>query len=58
MTVSASTPRLRITQFFYALLTLSGLVAGAPPRSAAWATLATFAGFLCVAAACLGRIWC
>jgi protein-S-isoprenylcysteine O-methyltransferase Ste14 len=58
MTVSASTPRLRITQFFYALLTLSGLVAGAPPRPVAWATLATFAGFLCVAAACLGRIWC
>jgi protein-S-isoprenylcysteine O-methyltransferase Ste14 len=58
MTVSASTPRLRITQFFYALLTLSGLVAGAPPRPAVWATLATFAGFLCVTAACLGRIWC
>ncbi len=58
MTVSASTPRLRITQFFYALLTLSGLVAGAPPRPAVWATLVTLAGFLCVAAACLGRIWC
>ncbi len=58
MTVSASTPRLRITQFFFALLTLSGLVAGAPPRPAVWATLTTFAGFLCVAAACLGRIWC
>jgi protein-S-isoprenylcysteine O-methyltransferase Ste14 len=58
MTVSASTPRLRITQSFYALLTLSGLVAGAPPRPAAWAALTTFAGFLCVAAACLGRIWC
>lgn len=58
MTVSASTPRLRFTQFFYALLTLSGLVAGAPPGPAAGAALATFAGFLCVAAACLGRIWC
>jgi protein-S-isoprenylcysteine O-methyltransferase Ste14 len=58
MTRSASTPRLRITQVFYALLTLSGLVAGAPARPVVWATLTTLAGFLCVAAACLGRIWC
>ena len=58
MTVSASTPRLRIAQFFYALLTLSGLVAGAPPRPPVAAALLMLAGFLCVAAACLGRIWC
>lgn len=58
MTRSASTPRLRLTKTFYLLLAVSGLVAGAAPRGVLTATLLTALGFLCVAAACLGRIWC
>ena len=58
MTRSASTPRLRLTQGFYAVMTLSSLVAGGAARPAAWSTLLSLVSFLAVAAACLGRIWC
>ncbi len=58
MTRSASTPRLRLTQGFYALLAISSLFAGAAPRPVLMATLVTSLGFICVVAACLGRIWC
>lgn len=58
MTQSASTPRLRLTQIYYALLMLSGLGAGAAPRSGAGAAAIALLALLCVSAACLGRIWC
>lgn len=58
MTHSASTPRLRVTQLFYALMALSGIGAGAEPRPAAVSAVIGLLALLCVTAACLGRIWC
>jgi protein-S-isoprenylcysteine O-methyltransferase Ste14 len=58
MTRSASTPRLRLTQGFYAVLALSGLVAGAAPPAPTVGVMLNAAAFLAVAAACLGRLWC
>lgn len=55
MTRSASTPRLRLTLgYFVALLIASALLA---PRHPPGAVLQIVA-LLCVAFACLGRIWC
>ena len=58
MTESASTPRLRVTFAVYLALVAATAVLG-PREIGAWAYYATgIAGFLCVALACLGRIWC
>jgi protein-S-isoprenylcysteine O-methyltransferase Ste14 len=58
MTDSASTPRLRVTFAIYLALVAATAVLG-PSEIGAWAYYATgIAGFLCVALACLGRIWC
>jgi protein-S-isoprenylcysteine O-methyltransferase Ste14 len=58
MTESASTPRLRATFAIYVALVAATLVLGpvdlAPPVYYATGAL----GFVCVAFACLGRIWC
>jgi protein-S-isoprenylcysteine O-methyltransferase Ste14 len=58
MTESASTPRLRATFASYLALVAATAIIG--PRYAAswWYIGAGVAGFLCVALACLGRIWC
>ena len=58
MTESASTPRLRATFAIY--LALVGATAIIGPRAipAGWHYLAGATGFICVALACLGRIWC
>jgi protein-S-isoprenylcysteine O-methyltransferase Ste14 len=58
MTESASTPRLRATFAIYLALVAATTVLG--PRGVAswWYYAAGVAGFLCVALACLGRIWC
>lgn len=58
MTESASTPRLRATFATYLALVAATTVVG--PREIAMGVsyLAGIAGFLCVALACLGRIWC
>jgi protein-S-isoprenylcysteine O-methyltransferase Ste14 len=58
MTESASTPRLRATFAIYLALVAATAVLG-PREIGAWTYYATgTAGFLCVALACLGRIWC
>jgi protein-S-isoprenylcysteine O-methyltransferase Ste14 len=58
MTESASTPRLRVTFAIYLALVAATAVWG-PREIGAWAYYASgIAGFLCVALACLGRIWC
>jgi protein-S-isoprenylcysteine O-methyltransferase Ste14 len=58
MTESASTPRLRATFASYLALVAATAIVG--PRDAAgwWYYGAGGVGFLCVALACLGRIWC
>ena len=58
MTESASTPRLRATFAIYLALIAATPVVG--PRKSRWAGVAVagVAGFVCVALACLGRIWC
>ena len=58
MTESASTPRLRATFAIYLALVAATTVIGAREIPAGWHYLAGFAGFLCVAVACLGRICC
>jgi protein-S-isoprenylcysteine O-methyltransferase Ste14 len=57
MTESASTPRLRATFAIYLALVAATAVIGPREIPLAWHYLAGFAGFLCVALACLGRIW-
>src|SRR4051812_10402869 len=58
MTESASTPRLRVTFAVYLALVAVTAVWG-PRAMDAWAYYASgIAGFLCIALACLGRIWC
>ncbi len=58
MTVSASTPRLRITLVFYVGLWLAAAVAGPRPGSALATGLTHALAWLIVGAATLGRIWC
>lgn len=58
MTESASTPRLRATFAIYVALVAATAMVG-PADLAPTAYYASgIAGFLCVAFACLGRIWC
>jgi protein-S-isoprenylcysteine O-methyltransferase Ste14 len=58
MTESASTPRLRATFAIYLALVAATAILG-PREIGAWAYYCTgIAGFLCVALACLGRVWC
>jgi protein-S-isoprenylcysteine O-methyltransferase Ste14 len=58
MTESASTPRLRATFAIYIALVAATTVVGPKQVSPALSYLAGIAGFICVAVACLGRIWC
>lgn len=58
MTESASTPRLRTTFAIYLALVAATAVVGPREIPVGWHYLAGFAGFLFVALACLGRIWC
>lgn len=58
MTESASTPRLRTTFAIYVALVAATAIVGPREIPAGWHYLAGAAGFVCVALACLGRIWC
>jgi len=58
MTESASTPRLRATFAIYVGLIGATAVVGPREVPTGWYYLAGVAGFICVALACLGRIWC
>ena len=58
MTESASTPRLRATFAIYLALIAATAVIGPREIPLAWHYLTGAVGFLCVALACLGRIWC
>ncbi|MEO8062969.1 MAG: methyltransferase [Pseudomonadota bacterium] len=58
MTDSASTPRLRTTFAIYVALVAVTAIVGPREIPAGWHYLAGAAGFVCVALACLGRIWC
>ena len=57
MTESASTPRLRATFAIYRALVAASAVVGPDAVAASWYYLAGVLGFICVALACLGRIW-
>jgi len=58
MTESASTPRLRATFAIYLALVAATPVVGPKHVSLGLSYVLGIAGFLCVAIACLGRIWC
>ena len=58
MTDSASTPRLRTTFAIYVALVATTAIIGPREIPAGWNYLAGAVGFICVALACLGRIWC
>jgi len=58
MTDSASTPRLRATFAIYVALVAVTAIFGPREIPAGWHYLVGAAGFVCVALACLGRIWC
>ena len=58
MTESASTPRLHATFAIYLALIAATPVVGPKEVAVGWSYLAGVAGFICVALACLGRIWC
>jgi protein-S-isoprenylcysteine O-methyltransferase Ste14 len=58
MTESASTPRLRTTFAIYLGLIAASAVVGPAAVESAWYYTSGVVGFLCVALACLGRIWC
>jgi protein-S-isoprenylcysteine O-methyltransferase Ste14 len=58
MTESASTPRLRATFAIYVALVAATAVVGPVDVTPATYYATGIAGFLCVAAACLGRVWC
>jgi len=58
MTESASTPRLRATFAIYLALVAATAVVGPREVPLGWHYLSGFLGFLCVALACLGRVWC
>jgi protein-S-isoprenylcysteine O-methyltransferase Ste14 len=57
MTESPSTPRLRATFAIYVALVAATTVVGPRDVAAAWYYFAGVTGFICVALACLGRIW-
>ncbi|HEU4592838.1 MAG TPA: isoprenylcysteine carboxylmethyltransferase family protein [Steroidobacteraceae bacterium] len=57
LTESASTPRLRATFAIYLALVAAATVVGPDAVSPAWYYVSGVLGFLCVALACLGRIW-
>lgn len=54
---SASTPRLRATFAIYLALVTATTIIGPKAVAASWYYLTGVVGFLCVALACLGRIW-
>jgi protein-S-isoprenylcysteine O-methyltransferase Ste14 len=58
MTESASTPRLRATFATYIALVAATAVVGPREIGVGLSHLAGIVGFICVAMACLGRIWC
>jgi protein-S-isoprenylcysteine O-methyltransferase Ste14 len=58
MTESASTPRLRATFAIYLALIAVTAVVGPREIPLSWHYATGAVGFLCVALACLGRIWC
>jgi protein-S-isoprenylcysteine O-methyltransferase Ste14 len=58
MTDSASTPRLRATFAIYLALVAATAVVGPREIPAGWHYFSGLAGFVLVALACLGRIWC
>jgi protein-S-isoprenylcysteine O-methyltransferase Ste14 len=58
MTESASTPRLRATFAIYLGLVAATAVVGPREVSPGTYYVTGIVGFLCVALACLGRIWC
>src|SRR5688572_7054363 len=58
MTESASTPRLRATFAIYLGLVAATAVVGPREVGAGAYYVTGIAGFVCVALACLGRIWC
>jgi protein-S-isoprenylcysteine O-methyltransferase Ste14 len=57
LTDSASTPRLRATFAIYLALVAATAVVGPRSVSALWYYLTGVLGLVCVALACLGRIW-
>ena len=57
MTESASTPRLRATFAIYLALVAASAVIGPDVASGTGYYVAGVLGFICVALACLGRIW-
>jgi protein-S-isoprenylcysteine O-methyltransferase Ste14 len=57
LTDSASTPRLRATFAIYLALVAASPVIGAQTVSEPWYYLSGVLGFICVAVACLGRVW-
>ena len=57
MTESASTPRLRVTFAIYLALVPATAFLGPADLASWWYYGTGVAGFLCVALACLGRIW-
>ena len=58
MTESASTPRLRATFAIYLALIAATAVVGPREVPLSWHYATGAVGFLCVALACLGRVWC
>jgi protein-S-isoprenylcysteine O-methyltransferase Ste14 len=58
MTESASTPRLRATFATYLALVAATAVVGPREIAVGVSFVAGILGFICVAVACLGRIWC
>lgn len=58
MTESASTPRLRATFAIYLGLVVATAAVGPREVGAGAYYVTGIAGFVCVALACLGRIWC
>jgi protein-S-isoprenylcysteine O-methyltransferase Ste14 len=57
MTDSASTPRLRVTFAIYTALIVATAIVGGRQLPAWLYYFMSIAGFVCVALACLGRIW-
>jgi len=57
LTESASTPRLRVTFAIYVALVAAATFVGPSAMDASWYYLSGGLGFICVATACLGRIW-
>lgn len=58
MTTSVSTPRLRVTLLWYLALVGLAAITRPPPLPELLAGLLDLLALLCMAFACLGRIWC